>query len=78
MALPPDSRIRAAEKWLLRSFAAAGRPLDGLFRRLVGEENAILRYSLWVVFPLLLLAVVWFAASTPWQKPTTEWKLLHL
>ena len=34
-----------------------GPSLDRLLRHRVGEENDILRYFLWAVFPLLLLAM---------------------
>ncbi|MGA2034822.1 MAG: SUMF1/EgtB/PvdO family nonheme iron enzyme, partial [Thermoguttaceae bacterium] len=70
-ATPPlHSRLRAAGKSLLRGFAAAANGFDGLLRRLVGEENNILRYFLWAALPLLLLAAGWLAASTFRQTPS--------
>ena len=55
-------------------YKTAARGLDALLRRLVGEENNLLRYFLWVAFPLLLLAAVWagILALTPSPPP---WKL---
>ena len=51
-----------------------GRTLDTLLRRLVGEDNDLLRYFLWAALPLLLLAAIWagIAALTPSPAP---WKL---
>ena len=63
-ATPPlGNRFRAAGKSLWGGVAAASRPLDGLLRRLAGEENDILRYFLWVVFALLLFAAGWLTAG---------------
>ena len=63
-AIPPlGSRFHAMGKSLWGGLVAASRPLDQLFRRLVGEENDILRYFLWDVFAVLLFTAVWLAAS---------------
>ncbi|MGA2031521.1 MAG: SUMF1/EgtB/PvdO family nonheme iron enzyme, partial [Thermoguttaceae bacterium] len=64
--VPPDPRVRTARGLLLRGFATAARPLDRLFRRLVGD-NDLLRYFLWAALPLLLLAAVWLGTSSNWQ-----------
>ena len=71
---PPVSPGRAAGKWLWRGPATAGRTFDTLLRRLVGEDNDLLRYFLWATLPLLLLAAIWagIAAFTP---PPPPWKL---
>jgi formylglycine-generating enzyme required for sulfatase activity len=67
-ATPPlGRRFRAVGKWLLGSPAAATRPLDALLRRLVGEENDLLRYFLWAILPLLLLGAAWLVASAFWH-----------
>jgi formylglycine-generating enzyme required for sulfatase activity len=66
LAPPLGSRVRAAGRSLLRGFAAAGRGLDGLLRRLVGAENDLLRYFLWAVLPVLLLGAVWLGAIALW------------
>jgi hypothetical protein len=74
-ATPPlGSRFRAVGKWLWGGLAAAAHPLDALLRRLVGEQNDLLRYFLWAALPLLLLFAVWarFWALTPSPAP---WKL---
>ena len=49
---------------------AAVRAVDGLFGRLVGEENGLLRRFLWVAVPALLFMAVWLAASLPWRRPS--------
>jgi formylglycine-generating enzyme required for sulfatase activity len=74
---PPGGDFRAAGKWRLASFATVARCLDGLFRRLVGEENDLLRYFLWAALPLLLLLAVWAGiwALTPSPVPPVPWKL---
>ena len=76
---PPGSRLRTAGNRACGGFAAMARPFDALLRRLVGEENDVLRYFLWAFFPLLLVAAVWLAASTIWQTssvpPTAKLKL---
>ncbi|MGA2031339.1 MAG: formylglycine-generating enzyme family protein [Thermoguttaceae bacterium] len=64
--VPPGPGVRATGILLLRGFAAAARPLDRLFRRLVGD-NDLLRYFLWAALPLLLLAAVWLGTSSNWQ-----------
>ena len=52
----------------------AARGFDAVLRRLVGEENDVLRYFLWAALPLLLLGAVWagILALTP---PPVPWKI---
>jgi hypothetical protein len=57
--VPLGRRVGAAGRSLLRGFPAVARGLDRILRRLVGDENHILRYFLWAVLPLLLLGAVW-------------------
>ena len=62
-ATPPRSRFRSMGRSLWGGLAAAIRRVDGIFRRLVGENNDILRYSLWAAMSFLLLASVAGVAS---------------
>ena len=52
----------------------AARGFDAVLRRLVGDENDVLRYFLWAALPLLLLVAAWVGiwALTPSPPP---WKL---
>jgi formylglycine-generating enzyme required for sulfatase activity len=68
------SRFRALGKRLWGGLAAAARPLDGLLRRLVGEENDMLRRFLWAALPLLLFLAIW-AGIWAWTPSTAPWKL---
>ena len=72
--VPLTLRIGTVRKARSRGFAAAAHALDVFFRRLVGEENDILRYFLWAVLPLLLLATVWVGVSALTPSPP-PWKL---
>ena len=79
---PPTSNSDAGGNLLWEGLAAAGRPLDGLLRRIVGEENDILRYFLWVVFAVLLFAAGWLATNNGWRRsapePAAELKLREI
>ena len=52
--------------------AAAMLGIDRLLRRLVGEENDILRYFLWAVLPLLLLGAVWAGVLAITPSPVSH------
>ena len=54
----PVARSRGTDP-LMDAVKSFFRAIDRLLRRLVGDENDILRYFLWAVLPLLLGAAVW-------------------
>ena len=78
------TRARPGRLWCVSgrfagcALLATIRGLDRLLRRLVGEENDILRYFLWAVLPSLLVGAVWagiYYGLTPSPPSPAPWKL---
>ena len=65
---PLGTRLRAAGK------SPRGRPLgpcaiDQFFRRVVGEDNDLLRWFFRAAAPAIMLLVIWLAVTQPWRQP---------